>query len=143
MLNKVILIGIVKDDPVFRQVNARSGYHTFEVGTERSWRTFDTKEKRREIDWVPVIAWNKPWLNQAARKGDTVAIHGRIQSREVTDRASGFKYPIYEVLAEFVENAKIWKAPLMDRFGRVQEEAGGESDYYGDPLNVPLRTPEE
>ncbi len=140
MVDKAFLIGVVRNDPVYRQVSAGSGYHTFEIGVERSWRTFDTKQKKSEIDWIPCIAWNKRFIDQACRKGDTVVLYGRIQRRDVTDRATGFTYPLIEVLAEYIENAKLWKPPVIDRNGRVQD---GETDAYGDPLEAPLRQPDE
>lgn len=109
MLNQVTLIGIVREEPEFKEISASSNYYTFDVDTDRAWK--DARGVRKhEVDRVHVIAWNKRWIGDAIRSGDKVMVIGRIQEHEVKDPVSGILYPAYEVVASEVQN--------VTRYGR-------------------------
>jgi len=81
-LNKVMLIGNLTRDPEMRYTPQGTAVCTFSVATNRSWTT-DTGEKKDEVDFHNVVAWNKlaEICSQLLKKGRKVYVEGRLTTR--------------------------------------------------------------
>lgn len=81
-LNKVMLIGNLTRDPEMRYTPQGTAVCTFGVATNRSW-TLDTGEKKEDVEFHNVVAWNKlaEICAQLLKKGRKVYVEGRLATR--------------------------------------------------------------
>jgi single-strand DNA-binding protein len=100
MVNRVVLVGNLGGDPEVRtfgdqQKVTRLSIATHEVVTKRSG------EKERQTEWHQVVAWSALGERAAKhlRKGKTVLVEGRLQTRVWAD-ARGNKHITAEVRAD-------------------------------------------
>jgi len=84
-LNKVQLIGNLTRDPELRYTPNGNGVCSFSIATNRNWTT-DSGEKREEVDFHNIIAWNKlgELCSQFLVKGRKVYVEGRLTTRSWT-----------------------------------------------------------
>ena len=99
-LNKVMLIGNLGKDPELRYTTSGTAVATFSLATNEAWRDADGNTQER-TEWHNIVAWKKlaeicgEWL----KKGKTVYIEGRIQTRSYEDKNTGTKRYITEIVA--------------------------------------------
>jgi single-strand DNA-binding protein len=81
-LNRVQLIGNLTRDPELRYTPSGTAVCSFSIATNRSWTT-DTGEKKEEVDFHRIVAWNKlaELCSQFLVKGRKVYVEGRLQTR--------------------------------------------------------------
>lgn len=81
-LNRVQLIGNLTRDPELRYTPSGTAVCTFSLATNRSWTT-DTGEKKDEVEFHRVVAWNKlaELCSQFLTKGRKVFVEGRLATR--------------------------------------------------------------
>lgn len=96
MLNRVILIGRLTQDPELRYTQNGTAVASFTLAVNR-------KFQRDEADFIPIVVWNKPAENCAnyLGKGSAVAIEGRLQVRSY-EAQDGQKRRVTEVVADDV-----------------------------------------
>jgi len=100
MVNRVVLVGNLGGDPEVRtfgdqQKVTRLSIATHELVTKRSG------EKERQTEWHQVVAWSALGERAAKhlRKGKTVLVEGRLQTRVWAD-ARGNKHITAEMRAD-------------------------------------------
>lgn len=101
MLNRVIIMGRLARDPDLRHTQSGVAVASFTLAVDRDVKNKQTGE--RETDWIDVVAWRGA-AEFAAKyfvKGRTVAVDGKLQIREWTDK-EGNKRRNAEVHAENV-----------------------------------------
>ena len=86
-LNKVQIIGNLGRDPEMRYTPSGSAVTNFTVAVNRPRRAQDGSTTD-ETEWFRVVLWDKlaETANEFLRKGRTVYIEGRLQSRKYTDK---------------------------------------------------------
>ncbi len=96
MLNRVILIGRLTQDPELRYTQNGTAVASFTVAVNR-------KFKREEADFIPVVVWNKMAENCAnyLGKGRLVAVEGRLQIRSY-EAQDGQRRRVTEIVADEV-----------------------------------------
>lgn len=96
-MNEVIEIGRITADPELRQTTTGIMVCKFNLAVERS-----TKDKK--VDFIPIVAWRQSaeYLSKYAHKGDEIAVTGRLEQREWTDKEGKKRYS-FEVNAETVK----------------------------------------
>ena len=121
MLNRVILIGNLTQDPELRYTPDGTPVASFTLAVNRP---YINQSGERETDFIPVVVWRK----QAERcsdyltKGSQVAVDGRLQIRSYEDR-DGIRRKVSEVIAWRVEFLQRLKKPLTQEApDRVEEE---------------------
>lgn len=99
-LNKVMLIGQVGRDPEMRYTPSGKPVTSFSLATSRTWVTADG-ERREATEWFNVVAWRElaEICKQYLRKGSTVYIEGRLQTRS-WESADGQRHYRTEVVAD-------------------------------------------
>jgi single-strand DNA-binding protein len=102
-VNKVILLGNLTRDPELRYTENKKAVCTFGLATNRNWTT-DTGEKREEIEFHRIVAWDKlaEVCSQYLKKGRKVYLEGRLQSRTYTGQDGIEKFSTEIVLDEMV-----------------------------------------
>jgi single-strand DNA-binding protein len=98
-LNKVMIIGRLGRDPEMRYTPNGRPVTAFSVTVNRSWTAADG-DKREETEWFNVVAWGNlaEICKQHLRKGQTVYVEGRLQTRGWED-PEGKKHYRTEIVA--------------------------------------------
>lgn len=98
MINRVVVVGNLTRDPMFSKISTGASKVMFTIAVNK-------KYKDQELtDYVPCVAWNQSadYLSQYAKKGNMIAIEGRISSRNYDDK-DGKKVYVTEVVCDTVQ----------------------------------------
>ena len=96
-MNKAILIGRLTKDPELRSTSTGRNVCQFSVAVNR---TYTNTNGEREADFINCVVWDKQAENLAKyqKKGNQIAVEGRIQTRNYDDK-DGKKVYVTEILA--------------------------------------------
>lgn len=122
-LNRVQLIGNLTRDPELRYTPAGNAVCTFGLATNRSWTT-DSGEKREEVDFHRIVAWNKlaELCSQFLVKGRKVYVEGRLSTRNWTAQDGQQKSTTEVVIDDMI---------LLDKQGSAAgTDAGSPDDSF-------------
>ncbi|MBN2251637.1 MAG: single-stranded DNA-binding protein [Candidatus Altiarchaeota archaeon] len=100
MLNRVMLIGRLGNDPEVRHTQDGVPVATFNLATDEQWK--DKKGgKVQKTEWHRIVAWRKlgEICGEYLAKGKSVFIEGKIQSRSWEDD-DGNKRQVTEIIAQ-------------------------------------------
>ncbi|MEM7678191.1 MAG: single-stranded DNA-binding protein [Myxococcota bacterium] len=92
-LNRVTLIGHLGADPELRYTNTDTAVVNMRVATSEHWN--DAQGQRQErTEWHRIVVWGKTAesCGQYLRKGRSVCVEGRLQTREWTDQNQQTRY---------------------------------------------------
>jgi single-strand DNA-binding protein len=100
MLNRVILIGRLTQDPELRYTPSGVAVATFSLAVDRPR---PNQNGERETDFINIVVWQKlgELCAQYLRKGRMAAVDGRLQIRSYENN-QGQKVRVAEVVAENV-----------------------------------------
>lgn len=90
-VNKVILIGNLGRDPEVRYLPSGSAVCNLRLATTESWKDKATGEKKELTEWHSVVLFDKlaEIAGEYLRKGRSVYIEGRLQTRKWQDKETG------------------------------------------------------
>lgn len=96
MLNCVTLIGRICNETELRTTTSGKSVATFRIAVDRAY----SKNGNRETDFITVVCWEgtASFVEKWFKKGDMIAIQGRIQTRNYEDN-NGNKRTAFEVVA--------------------------------------------
>jgi single-strand DNA-binding protein len=122
MMNKVILIGRMANDPELKYTPSGVAVSTFRVAVNRP---FKNAQNEYEADFIDVVAWRQSaeFAANYLGKGRLVAVEGRLQIRSYQAQ-DGTRRRVAEVVADNLKG--------LDR----PREAGGGS--MGQPGGAPM-----
>jgi single-strand DNA-binding protein len=86
MINKVILIGRVGQDPEVRYTKSGQVVADLRMATNENWK--DKQGQRQErTEWHSIVLWGQQaeFAQNYAKKGRLVYVEGRLQTRDWTD----------------------------------------------------------
>ncbi len=100
-LNKVQLIGNLTRDPELRALPSGVKVASFSLATNRSWKDQDGK-KQDSTEYHNIVAFSKPaeLIAQYCKKGSSLYVEGRLQTRSWDDKNSGEKKYRTEIVVE-------------------------------------------
>src|SRR5580765_6515169 len=126
-LNRVQLIGNLTRDPELRYTPNGNAVCTFSLATNRNWTT-DSGEKREEVDFHRIVAWNKlgELCSQFLTKGRKVYVEGRLSTRNWTAQDGSQKSTTEVVIDDMI---------LLDNKG------GAQPGYPAEEPPVPEEAP--
>lgn len=152
-LNKVQLIGNLTRDPELRYTPNGNAVCTFGIATNRYWTT-ESGEKREEVDFHKVVAWNKlaELCSQFLTKGRKVYVEGRLSTRNWTGQDGQQKSTTEVVIDDMIlldnkggavpsEGSKASEAPKEPKKTAKKEEdeiPAGKSDEEVMPDDIPF-----
>ncbi len=98
-LNRVMLIGRLTKDPELRYTQNGTAIASFSVANNKTYST--NGEKKEEVSFFNVVAWGKhgEMIVQYCKKGQRVAIEGRLQQRSWENQEGKKQYSI-EIVAD-------------------------------------------
>lgn len=101
MLNHIVLMGRLTRDPELRYTQSQTAVASFSLAVERDFGGRDGGDK--QTDFIDIVAWRQTadFVSKYFTKGSLVAVSGRLQIRDWTDR-DGNKRRSAEVVADNV-----------------------------------------
>lgn len=101
-VNKVFLIGNLGADPEVRYTPSSAAVANFRIATTEVWND-KAGERQERTEWHRIVVWGKQaeHCGEYLRKGRSVHIEGRLQTREWEDK-SGQKRYTTEIVADRV-----------------------------------------
>jgi single-strand DNA-binding protein len=98
-INKVVLIGRLTKDPELKYTQNGSAVSNFSIANNRSYTVGG--EKKEMTSFFNCIAWGKSGevIVQYCKKGQRIAIEGRLQQRSWEDQSGG-KRSVVEIVVE-------------------------------------------
>lgn len=102
MINSVVLVGRLTKDIELRKTQSGLSVASFTVACDRRLSQEQRNNNEQSADFISCVAWrgSADFLGKYARKGDTVGVEGKIQTRNY-DR-DGQRVYVVEVLANSV-----------------------------------------
>ena len=99
-LNKVMLIGIVDDEPETRHTPGGRPVTSFTLAVTRTWSSVEGQSKE-ETEWFNLVAWGSlaEICDRRLERGSRIYLEGRLQTRRWQDSA-GKSYFRTEVVAQ-------------------------------------------
>ena len=133
MINKVVLMGRLTQDPELRHVGASGDISvtSFTLAVNRPYR----KDQERQADFIDVVAWRQTaeFVCRFMQKGSMAIVCGSIQTRMWQDK-DGKNRKSVEVLADEVSfgESKRDSAPRVDRPFNFADNSPAETDDFSD-----------
>lgn len=105
MLNKVILMGRLTRDPEFKATPSGAYVCNFSLAVDRD---FVRQGEERQTDFINIVTFGTraEFVSRYFRKGQLVAVCGRIQTRSWDDAQTGQKRYATDVVADEVHFAE-------------------------------------
>jgi len=84
MINKVILVGRLGQDPEIRYTPSGQAVANFSVATSLKWKDKNSGEMREQTEWNRIVAWRRlgEICGEYLHKGSLVYIEGRLQTNQ-------------------------------------------------------------
>ena len=150
-MNKAILIGRLTKDPELRTTPTGRNVCQFSVAVSRN---FTNANGEREADFINCVVWDKQAENlvKYQKKGNQIAVEGRIQTRNYDDK-DGKKVYVTEILASnisFLDSKgtgatgntsfnNLPEPPMVDSSSNNMETVSVEKDpfeAFGDSIEI-------
>jgi len=102
-VNKAIILGNLGRDPELRHTASGKAVATLRIATNEQWAD-QSGERQERTEWHSVVVWGRQAENcsQYLKKGRTVYVEGRLQTRKWQDKEGGDRYST-EVVADRVQ----------------------------------------
>ena len=99
-MNKAILIGRLTRDPELRSTSTGRNVCQFSIAVNRN---FTNANGEREADFINCVVWDKQAENlvKYQKRGNQIAVDGRIQTRNYEDK-DGKRVYVTEILANSI-----------------------------------------
>ncbi len=100
-INKAFIMGNLTRDPEVRALPSGAQVASFAIATNRTWKDKDGK-KQEAVEYHNVVAFGRQAevIAQYCRKGSSLYIEGRLQTRSWDDKNSGEKKYRTEIVLE-------------------------------------------
>lgn len=102
MKNSVTLIGNVGSDPIMRQTESQKKVCNISLATSEKWKD-EQNVVHEKTQWHHLVIWGKQAevAQEYIKKGHKLAIDGRIEYREFTDKEGQKRYSTDIVVSDF------------------------------------------
>ena len=129
MLNKVLLIGNVGDDPNIRNLDGGVKVATLRIATNEYFKD------NKHTEWHTVVAWRglADVAEKYIKKGTLVYVEGKIRRRKYTDKDGNERYS-FEIQADVIR--------MLGRTGSTETSAKENEPTADDFLSEDVSTPE-
>ena len=134
-VNKVTLIGNLGRDPEVRYAPSGAAICTVAIATSRNWKDKTSGERHEETEWHRVVFFDRlaEIAGEYLKKGKSVYIEGRLQTRKWTDKDGVEKYTTEIIAYEMTM--------LGSREGGGGGGGSGDDGYNEQRAEAPRRAP--
>ena len=103
MLNKIMLIGHLGNEPELQVTSDGTPFTRFSLAVNRSYKTI-SGEKKEDTEWFAIVAWRglAETCERYLHKGSKVYLEGRLTQRKFTDK-NGIERTAIDVIASEME----------------------------------------
>ncbi len=125
-VNKVIILGNLGADPEIRTFGNGGKVANLRIATSERWRDKNTGENREKTEWHTVAIFSEGLVRvveQYLKKGSSVYIEGKLQTRKWQDQSGNDRYSTEVVLQGFDSK--------LVMLGGNQGGGGGGGGYGG------------
>lgn len=133
-INKAILIGNLGKDPETRYTAGGSAVTNVRIATNETWKDKQTGEQQERTEWHAVVFFGR--LAEIAaeylRKGSTVYVEGRLQTRKWQDKDGQDRYTT-EIVANEMQMLGGGEGGGQRGQSRGRPQQGAPSDRRGPP----------
>jgi len=111
-LNKAIIVGNLTRDPVLKALPTGTKVASFGLATNRVWKDANGV-KQEDVEFHNIVVFGKQAENvaQYMKKGNSLLVEGRIQTRSWEDKTSGEKKYRTEIVADSIQFGSKSEAP--------------------------------
>lgn len=140
-LNKAFVFGNLTRDPELRSLPSGNKVTSFAVATNRVWKDKEgNKQESAEFHNIVVFGRQAETVSQYLKKGSSVLIEGRIQTRSWDDKDGQKKYRT-EIVADRVQFGPRGSGNSAASAGNTppqkkEDDAIESIDYGGEEVNV-------
>lgn len=141
-LNRATIIGNLTRDPELKSLPSGVKVANFSVATNRVWYD-ENRQKQEATDYHNIVSFGKQaeTIAQYMKKGSSIYVEGRLQTRSWDDASSGKKMYRTEVVAEkFQFGPKGGSSPVSDS---SSNSSSAPSDSQEAPAIDEIDYPEE
>lgn len=135
-VNKTIIVGNLGRDPELRYMPNGEAVANIAVATTESWTDKASGEKKEQTEWHRVTIYRKlaEIVGQYLKKGSSVYIEGKLQTRKWTDKDGVERYTT-EIIADTMQ--MLGGGPKQDDAPRSsqREQPAGKPAQYSTPGN--------
>lgn len=126
MINRIVLVGRITKNPELKSTQSNISFMNFTLAVNRQFKNADGET---EADFISCVAWRKTaeLISQYVRKGNLLAIDGKLQTRSYQADDGTMRY-VTEVVADsvvFLEPKKEDKS--------AEKKAGYQEDPQYEP----------
>jgi single-strand DNA-binding protein len=145
-LNKVQIIGNLGRDPEIRAFQNGNKVCNLRIATSETWKDKATGEKREKTEWHSVAIFQEGIVRvaeQYLKKGSTVYIEGKLQTRKWQDQSGADKYST-EIVLQGYDGVLTMLGGKADGGGQSGDQGGGgygnqsqadkDNAKYGPPI---------
>ena len=135
-LNKAIIIGNLTRDPELRTMPNGGSVATFGMATNRVWKD-QSGQKKEDTQFHNIVVFGKQadTVAQYLKKGSSVLIEGRMQTRSWDDKTSGEKKYRTEIVADRFQFGPKPSGSPSQSFGEAK--SGGAKEAKTDTIEYP------
>lgn len=130
-VNKVIIVGNLGRDPELRYMPSGDAIANIAVATSFKSKDKNTGEQKEQTEWHRISFFGRlaEIVGQYLKKGSSIYVEGRLQTRKYTDKDGVEKYAT-DIIAESMQ--------MLGTANGGQHHAG---DDEGQPAQAPARAP--
>ena len=128
-VNKAINLGNLGADPEIRTFGNGGKVCNLRIATSERWRDKNSGEQKEKTEWHTVAVFSEGLVNvceQYLKKGSTVYIEGKLQTRKWQDQSGNDRYSTEVVLQGF--DSKL--VMLGNKAGSDSDNRGGSQQEH-------------
>lgn len=135
-VNKVIIVGNLGRDPEIRYTGSGQAVANFSVATSEKWTDKVSSRGQERTEWHRIVVWGKQaeTCGRFLKKGRTVYVEGKLQTREYED-LNGNTRSTTEIVAS---NIVFLGGGGGEPSGRATADDGRAGQMYADPARDPV-----
>ena len=126
-LNKVMIIGNLGRDPEVRAFQDGRKVCNLRIATSETWKDKATGERKEKTEWHSVAIFQEGIVRvaeQYLKKGSTVYIEGKLQTRKWQDQSGADKYST-EIVLQGYDGVLTMLGGKADGGGQSGDQGGG------------------
>lgn len=103
MINCVILIGNLGQDPEIGETGGNQRYARLSLATSETWRDKVSGERKERTQWHRVVVWGDGlagMLAKYAKKGSKLYVQGKLVTRKFADKRTGEDRYVTEIVVQ-------------------------------------------
>ena len=140
MLNKVILMGRLTRDPELRHTQNNTPVASMRLAVDRGYKRDSSESQQQTADFFDIVCWQQQaeFVTKWFRKGQLIAVAGRLQQRDWKDREGNNRTSVEVVASEVHFAEKRSDSQGQGDYPPPGASIAGGADYEKDSNSIPI-----